>query len=393
MSKTIEYEFCMHQFKPMIAILALFLVLVLAWSGYHCTQGTKLHGFQPVAAQKPMAPNIKVKNKMLHPYWGNCNKCHITVNAGNPISQVMAGPPISIKDKMLHEYWGNCLLCHTVADGFKPTKKMKVKIKIKTKVKAAAFTNNGNAICGMTLTTVTAASMKQFGLANKDGVMLLSVAPGSPAQKAGLKKGDEITVVGKKRIEDVRDFQTEISHVQPGKKVKLKVFRGNRMRNVYLKVVPQGTGQARVAAATQPWQSNAQAGIHQQHMGVNANQQQQYHQTTGVSGKVAIAASGPGYHYAVSPVFGTSPYFILFDPATKTGRAIANPNATDLADQGAQTGHYMVDSGVNNVIAGSYSPDALETLHMLRVTAYSGLTGRVSDVLTAYSQGHLTPVQ
>ncbi len=435
MNKKVEYEFCMNKFKPLIAALTLMLVIVLLWSGYHCTSGSRLHGFNQIAAAKPMGPPIKVRDKMLHPYWGNCNKCHITTNAGKPVSQVMAGPPVAVNDKMLHEYWGNCMLCHTVTGGFQPKKTAIAK---RGQAQPAAFKRLTAQSIGVKLQTVTAAMMAKFGLANKDGVIVLSVVSGSKADIAGLKNGDEITVVGNKRIEDVTDFETEISKAKPGSKVRLKIYRGNRGRNLFvrmdktsgqkaMKAVAAPTNQNRIerradlaeqnrGAATAPRQDNRvdrqkmraiaapmtqnkietlaeQFGVPKTEKAVTDALRRQKNQPVAGNyfGKVAVASSGPGFEYQVSPVFGNSPYFIVYDPATRLGKVIINPNANDLTGRDVQTGQYMVDLGVSNVIAGEFSQNAASTLHTLRVNAYSGLTGSVSDTLKAYSAGRLVP--
>ena len=33
-----EYTFCMKQFKPVIVVLAILVVTVLGWTGWHCAQ-------------------------------------------------------------------------------------------------------------------------------------------------------------------------------------------------------------------------------------------------------------------------------------------------------------------------------------------------------------------
>ena len=111
------------------------------------------------------------------------------------------------------------------------------------------------------------------------------------------------------------------------------------------------------------------------------------------NGKVAVGAVGPGLNYSVSSRFGTSPYFVIFDPTLNSYRTVANPNANDTMGSGVQTGQYMVDLGVGNVVAGGIEPEALHTLNTLRLNAYSGVTGTVRDVLTAYVNGGLAPTR
>ncbi|SLM32728.1 Modular magnetosome protein with a multi-heme binding domain (MamT), a trypsin-like PDZ-serine protease domain (MamE C-ter) and a iron-molybdenum cofactor maturation domain (NifB). Homology with gene DMR_41100 = mamT of RS-1 and mamT MMP [Desulfamplus magnetovallimortis] len=475
MKKQNEYQFCMAQFKPAIVGLAVLLVLVLAWTGYHCTRHPHMSDLTMAAAVTPSGPPIGVKDKMLHPYWGNCNKCHITTDAGQPVSQVMAGSPISIKDKMLHDYWGNCLLCHKVTDGFQP--KGKNAGKPKTAV-AAAFTPFTPERLGLKLQQVTGALMTQLGLANEDGLLVLDVTPGSMADAAGLKKGDELIRAGKVRLESLNGFTRAFSNAKPGSTVKINIFRGKKQRNIFLKLKdpvvnsnssviqrqqmqpqagmqPAGTIVAApaasmtqnqietlaeqlgvpktaeavnnalakqraqqqqqslqngriVAANTAPMTQNQietlaeQLGVPKTAQAVNnalarqrAHQQGQNGALQGVAGlnfgKVAIASTGQDITSPVASVFGSSPGFIVFEPQQRSYNVVTNPNVNDQFGQGIQTGQYMVDIGVSNVIAGSFTPEALSTLHGLRINVFQGVTGSVQDVLAAYLAGNLMP--
>ena len=105
-------------------------------------------------------------------------------------------------------------------------------------------------------------------------------------------------------------------------------------------------------------------------------------------GKVAIASTGPGLGYSVSQQFGSSPYFIVMDPAANSYSVATNPNA-NRTGQDIQTGQYMVDLGVSNVVAGGFTSNAMQTLQNLRVNVYPGVTGTVQDVIGAYIAGNL----
>ena len=82
----------------------------------------------------------------------------------------------------------------------------------------------------------------------------------------------------------------------------------------------------------------------------------------------------------------------MFDLVQNQYRVVANPNANDLTSQGVQSGQYMVDLGVSSVVAGTFDPDALQTLHTLRINVYAGVTGSVQDILNLYASGQLMPV-
>ena len=391
MSRSIEYDFCMSQFKPAIAVLALLLVIVLGWSGWHClNRPHQMSHFRLAAAKTAPAKTINVKDKMLHPYWGNCNQCHVTTGAGKPISQVMAAAPISIKQKMLHKYWGNCLLCHKVTDGFRTPARPGAKALAK-----AALNQMTARTLGLKLQSVTAAVMQKFGLANEDGVLVLEVAPNSIGYRAGLKPGDEILRAGNVRLDTVNDFERVINSYTSGSTVKMSLYRGTRTRNLYLRLSENPVQ----AAARTPMTQN-QVETRAEQLGVPKTQQavqqalQQQNQGRAAAlnyGKVAVASTGPSLGYQVSRQFGTSPYFVVYNPAQNNYSVVANPNANDLGGHGIQTGQYMVDLGVSNVVAGSFEPDAVRTLHTLRVNAYAGVTGSVQSALNAFVDHQLVP--
>ncbi len=420
--KQVETDFCMKQFKPAIAVLAFLVIIVLAWTVFHMAGRHKSQArvdFTLAAAAAPTASPIKVKDKMLHPYWGNCSKCHVTTNAGTPVSRVMTGPPISINQKTTHKYWGNCLLCHQVTDGLKQQKNA---------VKTAAFNRLTTHSLGLEVQSVSGVMMRRMGLSNEDGALILNVAHSSPAAKAGLKRGDEILFVGKTRIENAADFQTAMNMAEPGQKLKFKITRGKKSRNLFVKVpdhhkggtqavapmyqnrlnpqvfyqggrwnqpytgqAPLGQGQA-VPPLHRNWM-NYQAGSRwNQPYAVQAPQGQVRQAGATINAPVAVAALGSRLNCLISPRFEASPYFVVFDPNKQSYRIVANPNVNDATGRGVQTGQFMVDLGAGNVIAGSYSKNALRTLKTLKVNAYSRVTGTVQGALNALYAGEFTPV-
>jgi predicted Fe-Mo cluster-binding NifX family protein/O6-methylguanine-DNA--protein-cysteine methyltransferase len=505
-SKT-EYEFCMSQFRPAIIIIALLVVVVIGWMVRDCMNRRHPLEYSLIAATTPMGPPIRVKDKALHPYWGNCSKCHQTIDAGKPVSKVMAGPPISIKQKMTHADWGNCLMCHQVTDGIQPSTTQQAT------AKAAAANQFSAQTLGLKTQTVTAAMMKQLGLPNEDGALVLEVAPNSIGANAGMLQGDEIIRVGKARIETVGNLDAAIAGYKPGETVQLKIYRGNKTRNIYAalpdKLLPAAATapmtqnqvetlaeqlgvpktqqavtqalqqqQAKTAAATAPMTQNQvetlaeQLGVPKTQQAVTQALQQQQAKTAAATapmtqnqvetlaeqlgvpktqqavtqalqrqqgkavasaaappmtqnqietlaeqlgvpktqqavtqalqkqnqaktaaaniyyGKVAIASTGPGLGYSVSQQFGSSPYFIVMDPAANSYSVATNPNA-NRTGQDIQTGQYMVDLGVSNVVAGGFTSNAMQTLQNLRVNVYPGVTGTVQDVIGAYIAGNL----
>src|SRR5205814_8834025 len=77
-------------------------------------------------------------------------------------------------------------------------------------------------------------SVPDFGV-EKPGYSLAGVAPGGPADKAGLKAGDRIVQLGTHRIENLSDFDLALRAFAPGDPVEVAVMRGDE--RVTLKVV------------------------------------------------------------------------------------------------------------------------------------------------------------
>jgi serine protease Do len=78
---------------------------------------------------------------------------------------------------------------------------------------------------GLRVTTVTADIAKQLGLAKAEGVVIEGVEMGSPAQNAGLRKGDAILEVNRQKIKDENDYRNGMEKTRPGQAVLLLVHR------------------------------------------------------------------------------------------------------------------------------------------------------------------------
>ena len=380
--KKAEHEFCMKHFKVSIAALLALIVIVVGWTAWHCGNGPRRElEIALAAAAVPTAPPIDVNAKMTHLYWGNCSKCHVTTGAGKPVSRVMAGAAIRVKAKMPHKYWGNCLLCHKVTDGVQPTGNTG-----QTMAKAAALNRITAESLGLKLQSVTAAMMRNLGLANEDGVLVVDVQPNSVGAKAGFQKGDEILRVENLRVENLSDFEAALAGLKAGSNVKIAIYTGKKKRNLNVKLpdslpdtMPVNPNQ--VAEAVPMRQNMGQAPANTRLVAANLN-----------FGKVAVGSMGPGVNYPVSNQFAASPYFIIFDPAQNTYSTVVNPNTRTPVGQDLQTGQYMVDLGASNVIAGNFSPDAVNTLTSLRVSIYPGVTGSVRNALSAFASGQISPM-
>jgi len=92
------------------------------------------------------------------------------------------------------------------------------------------------ALAGITVTGLTGAIAKQLGIAQSEkGVVVLNVDSDSPAQEAGIKKGDVIQEIDRKRIYSIDDWKKVVSGIKPDEMVVMFINRGGRKFYVALK--------------------------------------------------------------------------------------------------------------------------------------------------------------
>jgi serine protease Do len=101
--------------------------------------------------------------------------------------------------------------------------------KVTTGGKIAVVMGGTKAWLGVTVQSLTEQLAQHFG--TDEGVLISSVAPGSPAEKAGLGAGDIITAVDDESIEEPVDLPNVISEKEPGETVTVGlVSRGKAER-------------------------------------------------------------------------------------------------------------------------------------------------------------------
>ncbi len=81
---------------------------------------------------------------------------------------------------------------------------------------------------GVEIVEVDDVMAKQFGLESSKGALVNKVLPKSPAEKAGVKRGDVIVEFGGKKMISVQELQDVVSKTPPKKSVGIKVIRGGR---------------------------------------------------------------------------------------------------------------------------------------------------------------------
>lgn len=72
------------------------------------------------------------------------------------------------------------------------------------------------------------------------GVLLLSVEPGSPAERAGLLLGDTIVALDGQPVRDIDDLMALLSGDRVGSSVPVRVLRGGEVRDLTVTIGDRG---------------------------------------------------------------------------------------------------------------------------------------------------------
>ncbi|RMD98818.1 MAG: Do family serine endopeptidase [Deltaproteobacteria bacterium] len=84
---------------------------------------------------------------------------------------------------------------------------------------------------GVTIQELTNEIATSLGLDTNEGVLIVEVVPDSPADKAGLRRGDVVLTYGGKRVESPAHFRNMVALSEPNKPIEIVVFRdGKRIK-------------------------------------------------------------------------------------------------------------------------------------------------------------------
>jgi serine protease Do len=83
---------------------------------------------------------------------------------------------------------------------------------------------------------VTSDLVDYFNLKDREGVLITNVGEDTPAEKAGLKRGDVVVEFDGKKVTDPRQFRMLAADAEPGKKVDIEVMRDGKRKSLELKV-------------------------------------------------------------------------------------------------------------------------------------------------------------
>ena len=96
---------------------------------------------------------------------------------------------------------------------------------------------------GMALRQLNEQLAKYFDVPEGTGVLVWEVGKGSAAEKAGINAGDVITVIGKKKIKELRDVSRVLGIFDEGEKADIEIVRKGARKTVTLEVEEGNDGE------------------------------------------------------------------------------------------------------------------------------------------------------
>jgi serine protease Do len=85
---------------------------------------------------------------------------------------------------------------------------------------------------GLQMVNVPREAYQDFGLKSRAGALVSVVAPGGPAEKAGIKAGDVIVEFNGRPVTNTGDLQKSVTATKPGTSVSVKVIRNGREQSL-----------------------------------------------------------------------------------------------------------------------------------------------------------------
>jgi len=138
-------------------------------------------------------------------------------NSGGPLVNI-SGEVIGINSFIFSETGGS------VGIGFAiPIDRVK-----KITEELIAFGRIREVYIGLELQDITLLMARYYGLRSLDGVIVEQVQPNSPANKAGVRRGDIIMQMNETVIRNMRDAEAVTIELKPGETVVLKILREGR---------------------------------------------------------------------------------------------------------------------------------------------------------------------
>jgi hypothetical protein len=92
------------------------------------------------------------------------------------------------------------------------------------------------------------------------GVQVIDVHPGSPAEEAGLRPGDQIVAINGRRTDRVQELQSRVMQQNPGERVEVAILRDGRQQTFEARLEARGQALNRQQQARFPSGGQSQQG-------------------------------------------------------------------------------------------------------------------------------------
>ncbi|MEW6585157.1 MAG: DegQ family serine endoprotease, partial [Nitrospirota bacterium] len=89
---------------------------------------------------------------------------------------------------------------------------------------------------GIYIQPLTKELAKQFNISDEKGALVGDVIEDSPAEKAGMQRGDIVLEFEGKKVEDPRSLRNMVAGTRPGKEVTVKLVRDGKQKTVKVKI-------------------------------------------------------------------------------------------------------------------------------------------------------------
>jgi len=114
---------------------------------------------------------------------------------------------------------------------------------------------------GVGIQEITSDLARSMNLREVRGVLVNSVDPGGPAERAGIRAGDIITAVNGVRVDDANALRNHIASTAPGTEVTVSILRDGREEQMHARLAELAPTTEANASTSQPGGSGGQLGV------------------------------------------------------------------------------------------------------------------------------------
>ncbi len=105
--------------------------------------------------------------------------------------------------------------------------------------------------------------------------------------------------------------------------------------------------------------------------------------------KIAITSQGTDLNAEIDPRFGRCSYFIIYDTEKENYEVVENSSINLGGGAGIQAAQTISENGVRVLLTGNVGPNAFQTLSAASIEIYTGLSGKISEVVEKFKSGNL----